>query len=178
MADDSTLARPYAKAIFETARDSGRFDDWSGRLAFWAALVSNPEMSQRLDAPGLTDQDRADLIVTVIGDEIDDESRNIIRLLADNDRLAIIPDVQQLYETLRAEAEGEIEATVTSAFELGDDQRERIADALGKRLNRKVRIVSHVDKDLIGGAIIRAGDLVIDGSLRGRVEKMGHAVAS
>jgi len=117
------------------------------------------------------------MIETVIGDELDDEGRNLLRLLAENDRLAVIPDIQQIYEGLRAEAEGEIEATVTSAFELGDEQRDRIAEALGKRLNRKVRIVSTVDKELIGGAIIRAGDLVIDGSLRGRVEKMGRAVA-
>jgi len=177
VADQSTAARPYARAIFEMARDSGRFEEWSGRLAFWSALVSNPEMSQRLDAPGLTCQDRAGMIETVIGDELDDEGRNLLRLLAENDRLAVIPDIQQIYEGLRAEAEGEIEATVTSAFELGDEQRDRIAEALGKRLNRKVRIVSTVDKELIGGAIIRAGDLVIDGSLRGRVEKMGRAVA-
>lgn len=178
MADNSTAARPYARAIFEMAEQNGRLDDWSGRLAFWAALVENPEMSQRLDAPGLTHQDKAGMIETVVGDELDEESRNLIRLLAENDRLALIPDIFVIYEGLRADAQGEIEATVTSAFELDDEQRAKIAEALGRRLRRKVRIVSEVDRDLIGGAIIRAGDLVIDGSLRGRVEKMGRAVAS
>ena len=179
MADHSVAARPYAKAVFEMARETDRFEDWSGRLAFWAALIENPEMSKRLDAPGLTHQDRAHMIETVIGEEaLDDESRNLIRLLSENARLATIPDIHAIYEELRSDAQGEIEATVTSAFELDETQRERIAESLGRRLNRKVRLVTEVDRDLIGGAVIRAGDLVIDGSLRGRVEKMNHAVAS
>lgn len=177
MADHTTTARPYAKAVFEAAREDGRFDEWSGRLGFWSSLVENPEMSRRLEAPGLTHQDRASMIESVIGDEIDEESRNLIRLLAENDRLAAIPDIHAIYEELRSDEEGEIEASVTSAFELTDDQRERIAEALGKRLNRKVRIVSSIDKELIGGAVVRAGDLVIDGSLRGRVERMNRSVA-
>lgn len=178
MADFTTAARPYAKAVFELAQENGQFDDWSGRLAFWSALVSSPEMSQRLEAPGLTHQDRAGMIETVAGDEMDDNSRNFIRLLSENNRLGLIPDMQGIYEELRAEAEGEIEATVTSAFELTESQSQRIIDALSKRLDRKVRLVTTIDKDLIGGAIIRAGDLVIDGSLKGRVENMERAVAS
>ncbi len=118
------------------------------------------------------------MIETVAGDEMDDDSRNFIRLLAENNLLGLIPDMQGIYEELRAEAEGEIEATVTSAFELTESQSQRIIDALSKRLDRKVRLVTTIDKDLIGGAIIRAGDLVIDGSLKGRVENMERAVAS
>lgn len=176
MADFTTAARPYAKAVFELAQEQGQFDAWSGRLEFWSALVANPEMSKRLDAPGLTHQDKAGLIETVAGDEMEDNGRNFIRLLSENNRLALLPDVQGLYEELRAEAEGEIEATVTTAFELSDEQQQNIIAALSKRLDRKVRIVSVVDSDLIGGAIIRAGDLVIDGSLKGRVENMERSV--
>lgn len=178
MADYTTAARPYAKAVFELAQELGQFDDWSGRLSFWSALVSNPEMSSQLEAPGLTHQDRAKLIETVVGDEMDDNSRNFIRLLSENNRLALLPDVHTLYEEMRAEAEGEIEATVTTAFELTDAQRDKIIEALSKRLERRVRIVTVVDKDLIGGAVIRAGDLVIDGSLKGRVENMERAVVN
>jgi F-type H+-transporting ATPase subunit delta len=178
MADFTTAARPYAKAVFELAQESSQFDAWSGRLAFWSALVNSPEMAQRLDAPGLTHQDKAGLIETVAGDEMDEHSRNFIRLLAENNRLGLIPDMQGIYEELRAEAEGEIEATVTSAFELTQEQTQRIVDALSKRLDRKVRIVNVVDTDLIGGAVIRAGDLVIDGSLKGRVENMERVVAN
>jgi F-type H+-transporting ATPase subunit delta len=168
MADFTTAARPYAKAVFEIAQETGKFEDWSGRLAFWSTLVSHPDMSERLEAPGLTHQDRATMIETVVGDDMDDHSRNFIRL----------PDVQVIYEQLRAEAEGEIEATVISAFELTDAQRDSIIAALSKRLERKVRLVNEIDKDLIGGAIIRAGDLVIDGSLKGRVENMERLVVN
>lgn len=179
MADDSIAARPYAKAVFEMAGEAGALDEWSGRLAFWAALIENPEMARRLDSPKLTRHDRATMIETVIGDdELDDTSRNLIRLLAENDRLALIPSIHESYEEMRAEAEGEIEATVTSAFDLDEGQRTRLAEALGRRLNRRVRIKVEIDRDLIGGAVIRAGDLVIDGSLKGRVEKMARAVAS
>lgn len=178
MADFTTAARPYAKAVFELAQEKNQFDAWSGRLAFWSAVVTNPEMSERLDAPGLTHQDKAGLIETVAGDEMDADSRNYVRLLSENNRLALLPDIHALYEELRAEAEGEIEATVTTAFELTDDQSERISAALSKRLERKVKLVSVIDKDLIGGAVIRAGDLVIDGSLKGRIENMQRAVTN
>lgn len=176
MADFTTAARPYAKAVFEMARDSSQFEDWSGRLGFWSSLVSNADMASRLEAPGLTHQDRAAMIETVVGDEMDEHSRNFIRLLSENNRLSLLPDIHAIYEELRAEAEGEIEATVTSAFELTDAQRDNIIAALSKRLDRKVKIVNEVDTDLIGGAIIRAGDFVIDGSLKGRVENMERTV--
>ncbi len=178
MADFTTAARPYAKAVFEMARDTSQFEAWSGRLEFWSALVSHPEMADRLEAPGLTHQDRATMIETVVGDEMDDNGRNFVRLLSENNRLALLPDIHAIFEELRAEAEGEIEATVTSAFELTDSQRDNIIAALSKRLDRKVRIVNEIDKDLIGGAIIRAGDLVIDGSLKGRVENMERSVVN
>lgn len=178
MADFTTAARPYAKAVFEFAQESGSFDDWSGRLSFWSQLVSHPEMAKRLDVPGLTHQDRASMIEKVVGDEMDDHSRNFIRLLAENNRLSLLSDISSIYEELRSEAEGEIEATVTSAFELTPVQQEKMIDVLSRRLERKVRLVNVVDPELIGGAIIRAGDLVIDGSLKGRVENMERAVVS
>lgn len=178
MADFTTAARPYAKAVFEMAQDASKFEDWSGRLEFWSTLVNNPDMAERLEAPGLTQQDRATMIETVVGDDMDDHSRNFVRLLSENNRLALLPDIHAIYEELRSEAEGEIEATVTSAFELTDAQSNNISAALSKRLDRKVRIVSEIDKDLIGGAVIRAGDLVIDGSLKGRVENMERLVVN
>ncbi|MEE9322361.1 MAG: F0F1 ATP synthase subunit delta [Granulosicoccus sp.] len=178
MVDFTTAARPYGKAVFEIARDAGSYDIWSERLTFWSALIENPEMAQRLEAPGLTHQDRATMVETVAADGMDDNSRNFIRLLSENNRLSLMQDISGIFEELRAEAEGEIEATVTSAFELTEAQSTKIGDALSKRLNRTVHIVSEIDKDLIGGAIIRAGDLVIDGSLKGRVEGLSRVVSS
>ncbi len=177
MADYSTAARPYARAIFETAQQEGRFDDWSARLEFWAALVSNPEMAQRLEEPGATAAEKSEMVETVAADGMDDESRNFLRLLAENERLLALPAIRENYEAFRAKAEGLIEASVVSAFELDDAQRERIADALGKRLDRKVNVTCSVDDSLMGGAIVHAGDLVIDGSLKGRLEKMSRAIA-
>ena len=179
MADFTTAARPYAKAVFEIARDSGKFDDWSTRLAALGAIVGHPEMQERLDAPNLTQDDAAKMVETVASDYVNDnDSRNFIKLLAENNRMKLLGDISGIYEELRAEAEGEIEANVVSAFELTDTQRDTMAQALSKRLDRKVRIVSTVDESLIGGAIIRAGDLVIDGSVKGRLEKMTHAVGT
>jgi len=179
MADFTTAARPYAKAVFEIARDSGKFDDWSNRLAVLGAIVDHPDMQQRLDAPNLTQDDAAKMVETVASDVVNDnDSRNFIKLLAENNRMKLLGDISGIYEELRSEAEGEIEANVVSAFELTDAQRDTMAQALAKRLDRKVRIVSTVDESLIGGAIIRAGDLVIDGSVKGRLEKMTTAVGT
>lgn len=179
MADYTTAARPYAKAVFEIAKDAGKFDEWSNRLAVLGAIVGHPEMQERLDAPNLTQEDSARMVETVASDVVNDnDSRNFVKLLAENNRMKLLTDIGGIFEELRAEAEGEIEANVVSAFELTDEQRDKIATGLAKRLDRKVRIVSTVDKDLIGGAIIRAGDLVIDGSVKGRLEKMTNAVES
>jgi len=179
MADFTTAARPYAKAVFEIARDSGKFEDWSNRLAVLGAIVGHPDMQARLDAPNLTQDDAARMVETVASDVVNDsDSRNFVKLLAENNRMKLLGDIGGIYEDLRSEAEGEIEANVTSAFELTDAQRDKMAAALSKRLDRKVRIVSTVDESLIGGAIIRAGDLVIDGSVKGRLDKMTHAVGS
>jgi len=178
MADFTTAARPYAKAAFEIARDSKQYDQWSERLMFLATSVQDETLAAALDAPGLTHQARADLIEKIAGDQLDDGGRNFVRLLAENNRLSMLPDIADIYEVLKSEAEGEIEAHVTSAFELEDNQRDRIAAALAKRLDRKVKIVSTIDSELIGGAIIRAGDLVIDGSLKGRLNKLSQSLAS
>jgi len=179
MADFTTAARPYAKAVFEIAQQGGKFDDWSNRLAVLGAIIDHPEMQTRLDAPNLTQEDTAKMVETVASDVVNDsDSRNFIKLLAENNRMKLLGDISGIYEELRSEAEGEIEANVVSAFELTDEQRDKMAAALSKKLDRKVRIVSTVDNSLIGGAIIRAGDLVIDGSVKGRLEKMTTAVGT
>jgi len=179
MADFTTAARPYAKAVFEIARDSGNYDDWSNRLAVLGAIVGHPEMEERLGAPNLTQEDAAKMVETVASDVVNDnDSRNFIKLLAENNRMKLLGDISGIFEELRAEAEGELEANVVSAFEMTDAQKDKMAAALSKRLDRKVRIVSTVDDSLIGGAIIRAGDLVIDGSVKGRLEKMTTAVGT
>ena len=178
MTDMSTVARPYARALFELAEGEGSLDAWAERLEFWAAVVSNPEMSQPLTDPSVTREQQVEMFEAVVADDNDDHGRNMIRLLVENDRLSFLPEVHELYESFRSDAQGEIEATVRTAFPLSDDQQAGIVASLSKRLERKVRLQIVIDKDLIGGAVIQAGDLVIDGSLSGRVEKMQHAVSS
>jgi len=177
MATESTTARPYARAIFELASERGGYDIWSNRLSFWSSVLQDEAFRTRLAEPGITPDSKADLVVKV-SDGLDDDSRSFLSLLAENDRLTAIPDIHLQYEQLRREAEGEVEAHVLTAFELTDEQSQRIIDALGKRLSRKVKLTSEVDTDLIGGAIIRAGDLVIDGSIRGRLAGLEQSIAS
>jgi len=177
MATESTTARPYARAIFELAAERGGYDQWSGRLSYWAAVVQDDAIRTRLAEPGATAQVKADLIAQV-SDGLDQDSLGLLKLLAENDRLSALPDIHRQFEQLRRENEGEVEAHVISAFALSDEQSARIVEALGKRLSRTVKITSEVDADLIGGAIIRAGDLVIDGSIRGRLSGLEQSVAS
>ena len=172
MADFKTAARPYAKAVFEMARESGNFDVWSDRLQFLSSAVQSPDLASMLDTPNMTHQQRSELLEKVAGDRLDDQGRNFVRLISENNRVDLMPDIAGIFDGLKMEAEGEIEAQVTTAFELTGEQSDKIAGALAKRLNRKVRIISTVDSDLLGGAIIRAGDLVIDGSVKGRLAKM------
>jgi len=177
MASESTTARPYARAIFELASERGGYDQWSSRLGYWAAVVKDEAIRTRLAEPGVTAQAKADLIAQV-SDGLDDDSLSLLKLLAENDRLGSLPDIHEQYEQLRREAEGEEEAHVISAYALTDDQTSKIVDALSKRLSCKVKITNEVDSDLIGGAIIHAGDLVIDGSIRGRLAALEQSVAS
>ena len=177
MASESTTARPYARAIFELASERGGYDQWSERLSYWAAVVQDDAIRTRLAEPGINAQAKADLIAKV-SDGLDDDSLSLLKLLAENDRLGSLPDMYLQYEQLRREAQGEEEAHVVSAYALTDEQTLRIVEALGKRLSCKIRITSEVDPDLIGGAIIRAGDLVIDGSIRGRLAALEQSVAS
>lgn len=178
MADLTTAARPYARAAFESARDSSQFEHWSDALEMLSGVVADDTMAGALDSPGLTSVQRYDLIEKVAGDKLNDSSRNFVKLLSENNRLSLLPDIVKIFNELRSEAEGEIEAQVVSAFDLDDSQRNKIAEALAKRLNRKIRIVNTVDPDLLGGAIVKAGDLVIDGSIKGRLTKMTQSLGN
>jgi len=177
MSELTTMARPYARAVFELARDSKSLDVWSDRLQYLAAVVSDPAMTALLDTPQLTHQQRASTIEDICGEQLDESGRNFVRLIAENGRVDLMGDIQALFEEYRSEAQGSIEATVISASALNEEQTQKIADALSKRLERQVNVVSSIDPDLIAGAIIRAGDLVIDGSLKGRLQNLTQQVS-
>jgi len=161
---EAALARPYARAVFELARSQGSYQQWFDSLALMAAVVSNDSMRSLLDNPRLTRSDTAGLVIRACGEDIGDAERNLLNMLAENDRLSQLPMIAALYSTLRDEAEGTVEAEVVSAQPLSEAQKAAITDALKQRLGRDVQLNCSVNEDLVGGAVIRAGDLVIDGS--------------
>ena len=176
MAELTTIARPYAQAIFELAQATDRFKAWSEMLAFAAAVSQDEHMKLAIDSTRFTRPQLAALFAEVCGDQLDEQGRNLVRTLAENRRLALLPEIAAVYEVLRAEAERSIDAQVLSAYPVTGAQQQTIAAALAKRLGRTVRLHISTDKSLLGGAIIRAGDLVIDGSVRGRLAKLASAM--
>ncbi len=178
MATITTLARPYAKAAFEFATSAAALDAWSGMLALTAAVATEPAFVERMRDPALTRDRKADDLLMVCEGRVNEEFGNFLRTLADNDRLLLIPDIAELFEQYKAEHDRSITVEVESPFELSDDQQTTLATALSKRLDRKVTPHVTINPSLIGGVLIRAGDLVIDGSVRGKLEKLAEALKS
>lgn len=176
MAELTTAARPYARAAFETAQAHGRLAEWSQMLAFMAALARDPTLHALLDSPRLSTTQAGDLFISVCRDNVDEQGQNFIRLLAENRRLVLLPEVAVLFEQYRADAEGKIEAEIISAQEVEEAQLAAITRALKARLGREVTLKWRSDPSLLGGAVIRAGDLVIDGSIRGRLNKLSRVL--
>lgn len=178
MATINTLARPYAKAAFEYASAANTLDAWSGMLALAAAAVEDEAFAQRMRNPGLTDERKAEDLLMVCEGHIDEGFGNFVKTLAEHDRLPLIPVIAELYEQHKAEHDRSIVVEVESAFELSDDQQKTLATALTKRLDRTVTPHVTINPALIGGVLIRAGDLVIDGSVRGKLDKLAEALKS
>jgi F-type H+-transporting ATPase subunit delta len=178
MADKSTIARPYAKAAFEQARDKGRLGPWSQALRTSAAVVGDSRVEALLGNPRVTPEELAALVIEIAGAELDEQGRNFVSTLADNRRLALLPEISALFDELKGEAEGIVDVAVTSAAPLDDSERGKLAAALERRLGRSVRLQCATDPALIGGAVLRAGDMVIDGSLRGRLERIAYVLTA
>ena len=175
MSQALTLARPYARAAFGLARDAGGLAPWSDALGFAARIAVDPQAAAVLGHPALTrDQAVALLAPEVAGAEF----RDFLGLLADNRRLPLLPEIAGLYDELRADAEHVVKATVTSATPLPASELDTIKGALKKRFGREVEVETAVDAGLIGGAVLAAGDTVIDGSLRGKLQRLQTALAN
>lgn len=172
MADFNTIARPYAHAVFKLARDQDALAAWSETLGLLAAVAADARVHALLASPRLAPEQQRDLILDICGDRLDAAGRNLVALLAENRRLVALPDVAAQYEALRATEEGTLQARLISAQPVDEKVRDALASALGKRLSRKVTLNAEVDESLLGGAVIRAGDLVIDGSVRGRLTRL------
>jgi F-type H+-transporting ATPase subunit delta len=170
-----TLARPYARAAFALAREHGRLADWSRALGFAARVAADPQVAPLLGHPKLG---QADAVALLAPEAADETFGRFLALLADNRRLALLPEIAGLYDELRLEAERVVKARVTSATALGNGELEGIRTALRKRFGREVEIEIAVDASLIGGAVIDAGDIVIDGSLRGKLGRLQSVLAN
>lgn len=177
MAELTTLARPYAQAAFEVATKNGTSERWSNMLALLAQVVRDERVRPLLNSPKLTDEKRVEVLTSIAGEHLSAEGKNLVKVLAHYGRLNVMPEIAQRFEELRSEAEGVVDVDVTSPTPLDEDYQARLSASLKKRLGREVRLHLNIDESLLGGAIIRAGDLVVDGSVRGRLEKLAGVLA-
>jgi F-type H+-transporting ATPase subunit delta len=172
MAERITTARPYAKAIFALARQNNSLAAAADGLALGAQVVADPRVHALLGSPHVTAPQLAELVNGIVGPKLDEHGRNFISLLAANRRLGFLPEIAALFAQMKAEVENAVDVEVTSATALTPDQEGRYAAALQKKLGRQVRLRTKVDGSLLGGAVLKAGDLVIDGSIKGRLERL------
>jgi len=171
MAERLTLARPYAEAVFKLAQEDNDLAGWSALLQSLALVASDEKMKDIIANPETDDDALFGLILAITG-KLDPKSENLIRVLMENSRLLLLPEISSLYEEHRAEAEASVDVEVASAVQLSAEQEKVIASALEKKLGKKVKLSSSVDESLIGGVVIHAGDLVIDGSVKGRLGEL------
>jgi F-type H+-transporting ATPase subunit delta len=178
MADRLTIARPYARAAFEEAQARAQLAAWSDALHAAAQVVQDPRVVPLLGNPRVTPEQLAQLVDGAAADPLGEYGANFVRTLADNRRLAYLPEIATLFDELKDAAEGVADVTVTSAAALDEAQRSKLAAALEKRLQRKVRLHCELDPNLIGGAVLRSGDLVIDGSMRTRLTRIAYELTA
>lgn len=176
MAQTATLARPYANAAFDVAKSHGRLAEWSRMLTLLAAAVATTEVEALIGDPALGGEVKAHKLAEALRGELDDRARRFVLALAIYQRLALLPEVARQFEAMKAAAENVLEVEVVAAVALAEAQRERFAEVLARRFGRDVNLAVTVDETIIGGAIVRAGDTVIDGSVRGRLARLAAAL--
>lgn len=176
MAENLTIARPYAEAAFSSADAGGKLQVWSRALQRLAMIVADPDMHNAIGDPKVGPEQLYGLVAAGTGDALDVQAQNFVRVLIENDRLSLLPEIATLFESLKDEREGVVEARIESAFPLDDAALSQLVSDLERRFKRKVRPQVSVDRELIGGALITVGDEVIDGTVRGRLEGMASAL--
>ena len=172
MSELTTAARPYAKAVYEIAEATGSLDTWSEQLGVMASIVTAEGSAELLNSPKASASQKIDTFVEIADGDLNEQSVNLLKSLGENNRFALLPDMASLFEVLKSESQGEVEGELIAAAEVSPEQESAIVTALEKRLGRKVKLVTKINSSLLGGAIIRVGDLVIDGSLQGRFQTM------
>lgn len=175
--ESTTIARPYAEAVFARAVESDSLGLWSEMLEFLSGVVQDPAMSGLVASPKLNREQLTELMIEIGGGRLNDEGQNLVRLLIDNGRAPVIPEIAHLFEAMKSEQEGAVEVQVTSAYPVKPADEQALSEALKRKLGREVRISSDVDPELIGGVRVRAGDLVIDGSVSSQLQQLAAALS-
>jgi F-type H+-transporting ATPase subunit delta len=178
MADKTTIARPYAKAAFAEARADSMLDAWSAALHTAAAVVDDPRVHSLLGDPHVSREQLSQLVLDIAGSGLGEHGRNFVQMLAEAGRLICLPEIAALFDGFKDDAEGIADVAVTSAAPLDARQQESLSVALARRLKREVRLHFTTDPELLGGAVLRSGDLVIDGSVRGRLERIANELVA
>lgn len=174
MTEQATIARPYARAVFDVARDEGRFDAWSDMLVLMGEIAAVPDMKIIIDDPETDRNVVLGIFFDLAGDRLDQRGRNLLRILMENRRMGFLAQILESYGLYRAEEERSGLARVTSARPLSADQEKNLREALARSLGHGVELECVVDAALIGGAVIQVGDKVIDGSALGGLEQLAH----
>jgi len=178
MAELATLARPYAKAAFRYAQATKNLDPWFTTLNLASTVASQGKVQALLDAPGLSSEAKAKAFSDVFGDALGKDFVNFIHVLADNKRLGLLTEIAEQYSTLKSQLEKTVDVEITTAFPLTEAEQQKLSKALASKLERAVELTSRVDQSLLGGALVRAGDTVIDGTVRGRLTKLAETLTS
>ena len=172
MSELATLARPYAVAVFKRAKETGSIAKWSQGLAFMSAVLRDQEISVIVDNPKVNTERLSALMLDICQEQVDGEGENFLKLLVQNKRLALVPYIAKIFEEYKADDEGYNDVEVTTAYAFSKEEKQTFASKLEKTLSKKIHMNVHVDKSLIGGVLVRAGDRVIDGSIRGQLQQL------
>ena len=172
MAELATIARPYAEAAFEIARDAQALPAWSDMLRLAASIVADPRVAEALDNPRLDTGAKESLLLSIGGDRFTPEARNFVRVLVESERIELLPQIAEMFDALKNDAESVAKATIESAYELTDAQVAELRDALEKRFGKRIEATVVVNRELIGGARVTVGDAVLDGSVQAKLDAM------
>ncbi|GAA0826251.1 F0F1 ATP synthase subunit delta [Marinomonas arenicola] len=178
MAELKTVARPYAKAAFEVAREQGHVTEWASMLNILASVTSEAKLKIALQNPAFSAEEKANALAEVCAEVTTEQGKAFLLNLAENKRLLLLPAISTLFQEFKLNFEKAVDVKFTSAFELSTEQAQSLAASLAKKLDRTVNLTNETDASLIGGVVIRTGDLIIDGSVRGKLAKLAEAINS
>lgn len=176
MAEYSVVARPYASAIFELAQAENNLSAWSEKLYFASEVIKSSEIRAIIQNPSITKERKLELLLSILAENVDTSFQNLLHLLIDNRRLFALPAIYTIYEEYRAEAEKTTKVEVVTAYTMTNEQIEVLKQKLSTKFNTDIELDIYIDASILGGAIIRSGDMVIDGSVRGKLEHMKQVI--